>query len=151
MMLHAAHSLYRADRPVTVSHDETSRRDMGKPCTSKLPAASFHGQLASMSMTKRFLFGRRPEDDPRREALRAAAGEEIAGYTFRLAAKKKNAAGRPYWCPYWRSSLDKAVRQLGIHHIYINDGLMLRTEADREAVLARASQLYADRVAQPGT
>ncbi|HEV2818255.1 MAG TPA: hypothetical protein VGW40_13665 [Allosphingosinicella sp.] len=99
-----------------------------------------------MSLTKRIFL----ENDPAYEDVRRRCGEEawayIRQFKFRIPTRRRNrAASYPYWSPLWRTSLQRAVKELGVESVNVNDGLFLRTEADMKAVRALAETLCGDR------
>jgi len=97
-----------------------------------------------MSMSKRLLFDRRPEDDVTRARMREGAA--LHEFTFSIGTRRLNSRKPPYWCPRWRGALDKAVRELGVECRHVNEKVCFRTLEDREAILKRAEALYSERV-----
>ena len=97
-----------------------------------------------MSMSKRLLFDRNPLDDAYRAKLRQETREYISQFPFRIARRRRNREGGGYWDNKWWISLEKAVRDIGLDSIVVNDGQMFRSNADREAALKLAEEIRAD-------
>jgi hypothetical protein len=95
-----------------------------------------------MSMTKRIWFDRHPEDDPIRERLRAEASDDLQPFVHRIAMKRRNSAGRPYWDAFWPVSLNQAARELEIDVVRINGGMFTRQAEERQAIEARAGIVW---------
>ena len=101
-----------------------------------------------MSMSKRLLFDRNPLDEPYRERMRREAWERMEGFTHRIATRRRNPAGRPYWDPLWPSSLSRAARELKIEVVLINDGMFTREGPECDSIKARAETIW--RSLRPG-
>lgn len=95
-----------------------------------------------MSVSKRLLFDKNPADDPVRGRMGAQRGEYLAQFTFRIPTRRKNPISGRRWDSLWPLSLSKAEAELGIDAVRVNDGIMVRTATDKEALLARAQEIY---------
>jgi hypothetical protein len=95
-------------------------------------------------MSKRLLFDRNPLDDAYRAKLKDEASEYMSQFQFRIARRRRNREGGGYWDNKWWISLERAVKDIGLESIVVNDGQMFRSNADREAALKLAEEIRAD-------
>lgn len=95
-------------------------------------------------MAKRILFDRNPLDDAYRAKLKQETSEYVSQFSFRIARRRRNREGAGYWDNKWPISLQKAIRDLELDSIILNDGQMFRSDADREAALKLAEEIQAD-------
>ena len=105
-----------------------------------------------MSVYKRIFI----DKDPPYAAVRAVAARQawthIDQFKFRLAWNRKNRlASSPRWDPLWRSALSKAVKELGVDSVNVNEGAFFRTADDASTVKARAEVLWAEKLAERRT
>jgi hypothetical protein len=95
-----------------------------------------------MSRTKSILFDIDRADDANRKAWADEAWKENDKYTFLLPKKNfvlKNKSRE--WQAYWKSSLGKAIRELGVKSVCINGRELFLTQEDANAVAARRIEL----------
>jgi hypothetical protein len=97
-----------------------------------------------MNMSKRLLFDRNPLDDAYRAKLKDEASEYMSQFPFRIARRRRNRESGGYWDNKWWISLERAVKDIGLESIVVNDGQMFRSNTDREAALKLAEEIRAD-------
>jgi hypothetical protein len=96
-----------------------------------------------LSMSKRLLFGDNPADDVARQRLVEATQKFLEPFTFKISTRRRNrlAAG-PYWDTAWGSTLRTAADDLDIKAVQINSQFCVRTQAEADAIRARAETLH---------
>lgn len=92
-----------------------------------------------MSISKRILFERHPEDDEARAKIKKSNWDYVREFTFRLPCRRKGKDGK--WDPCWPSYLARAAEQLDIEFVFVNEGMFFRLDKHRTATLNRAKQL----------
>lgn len=102
-----------------------------------------------MSITKRIWI----DKDPAYADVRAAAAQEfwdaVADYPERVPLRRKNRFGtRVRWDPTWPFHLRKAVAELRLDTISVNEGILFRSKADKTKAMALAEQRWRDDVAR---
>jgi hypothetical protein len=95
-----------------------------------------------MSYSKRILFGDDPADAAVRAQLEDKTRAHLAAFTFKIPVRRKNPLPGPYWDPRWRVALDRAVRELAVRVVNINDQVCASSQADANAIKAKAEVLY---------
>jgi hypothetical protein len=94
-----------------------------------------------MSLTKRIWI----EGDPAYAAVREQVAEQgrahAAQFTVRIPTRRANRLPGRRWDPFWPSALQRAIETLGHDSVWINDGVFVQTEEEREAVVERASEI----------
>lgn len=95
-----------------------------------------------MSYSKRILFGNDPADDAIRAQLQARTEALLKPFTFKIPTRRKNPSPGPHWDPRWRWALHRAVGELGIETVNINDQVCARSKAEADSIKAKAEALY---------
>lgn len=95
-----------------------------------------------MSASKRLLFGNNPLDEPVRQRMRVETDAYLAPFVHRLALRRRNPAGRPYWDPLWSAAVREAVKSTGAECAAVNGGMMFKTADLRDQVSAHAEDIY---------
>jgi hypothetical protein len=95
-----------------------------------------------MSYSKRILFGDDPTDDPIRAQLQEKTRAFLEPFTFKIPTRRKNPLPGPRWDPRWRWALHRAVDELDIETVNINDQVCARSKADADLIRAKAEKLY---------
>ena len=95
-----------------------------------------------MSYSKRILFGNDPVDDPIRAQLQARTEALLKPFAFKISTRRKNPAPGPRWDPGWRWALHRAVGELGIETVNINDLVCALSKAEANSIKTRAETLY---------
>lgn len=100
---------------------------------------------AEMGLTKRIFI----ERDPAYEEVRRRYAEDFERhrkeFPFRIGTRRRNRkATKPYWDATWRIVLQRAVKQLGLEVLWVNDRIFLRTSIDLELLKARAELLHSN-------
>jgi hypothetical protein len=96
-----------------------------------------------MSLTKRVLFGK----DPALDQIRRRIGEENWAYVdkfpFRVPMRRRNkGAGTPQWDRHWPISLERAVEELKLEVVRVNEGMFFRSEHQRDAAVRLAESSW---------
>jgi hypothetical protein len=101
-----------------------------------------------VGLTKTILFGDDPAHDAIRQAMSDAAANRIAAFPFSIPTRRRNRIRqRPYWDPYWPSSVSSAAKELGIGTILVNSRRCTRTKEEADAILFRAEKIHAQKIA----
>ncbi len=96
-----------------------------------------------MGLTKKILFDNDPARDGIRADWRTVDAEHVANFTVPIQTKRKNRIGRgPYWDAFWPSALAKALEELGIESIIVNDRYCVRTAEQARTVRERAEAIH---------
>jgi hypothetical protein len=101
-----------------------------------------------MGLTKTILFGDDPAHDAIRQAMSEAAARRVAAIPFSIPTRRKNRfRQRPYWDPFWHSSVSNAARELGIETILVNSRCCTRTKEEADAIRFRVEKSHAEKIA----
>ena len=95
-----------------------------------------------MSYSKRILFGNDPADDSIRAQLQARTEALLKPFTFKIPTRRKNPAPGPHWDPRWRWAVHRAIGELAIETVNINDQVCAQSKAEANSIKARAETLY---------
>lgn len=102
-----------------------------------------------MSLSKRILFGNDPANDEARRQIQEGIARAIETYKFGVATRRRSKTGSgTHWDSLWPSCVQSAVDQLAIKTIGVNSRIYAKTEAEAEAIKARAEALYKARLAE---
>ena len=92
-----------------------------------------------MSLSKRLIFERHPEDDEARAKMKKSNWAYVEKFKFRLPCRRKTAEGK--WDPVWPSYLVRAAEQLDIEYVFVNEGMFFQRREQCELVRQRAKEL----------
>lgn len=96
-----------------------------------------------MSYSKRILFGDDPADDGVRQRLSETVSRRLEPFKFTIPTRRRNRLGAgPHWDRFWPWNLTAAAKELSIETVQINSKMCVRTQAECDAIRARAEVLH---------
>ncbi|MCP3476078.1 hypothetical protein NLM33_38260 [Bradyrhizobium sp. CCGUVB1N3] len=101
----------------------------------------------AMSLSKRILFGDDPANDEARARIHERILKRLELFTFKIPTRRRNRLGMGgYWDPIWPGSVQSAAGELKIDTVQINSHVCTRSQAEADAISARATEVYQERV-----
>lgn len=100
-----------------------------------------------MSYSKRISFGDDAADDAIRAQLQANTERLLEPFKFKVSTRRRNRSGAgPYWDAVWHSSVIAAATELNVQTVNINNQVCMRSQAEADAVRARAEAMHAKKL-----
>ncbi|WP_440657746.1 hypothetical protein [Ensifer adhaerens] len=96
-----------------------------------------------MSISKRILFERDPNDDAARAEINARVAEAISDFSFKVPLRRKNQlSASPRWDPFWPNCVMQAAKDLGVKVKCVNDQVCTRTREEAVGVKKVAESIW---------
>jgi len=94
-----------------------------------------------LSLTKRIWIEHDPAYAEVRERHLAAARAHAEQFTFRIPTRRANRMPGRRWDPFWPAAIQRALDDNGFDSVSINDGVYLRSQAERDTIVRDATKI----------